>query len=84
MLLAKNSNKRDTASLVAEIKKLGTLGKYKEVESGSFINGRNIDQFLQEERKTKEEFIASVRMDEPWPLLLKRGEARDNDLMKHF
>ena len=84
MLLAKNSNKRDTASLVSEIKKLGPLGKYKEVESGSFINGRNIDQFLQEERKTKEEFIASVRMEEPWPLLLKRGKARENDLMKHF
>ena len=84
MLLAKNSNKRDTASLVAEIKKLGTLVKYKEIESRSFTNGRNIDQFLQEERKIKEEFIASVRMDEPWPLLLKRGEARENDLMKHF
>ena len=70
MLLAKNSNKRDTASLVAEIKKLGTLGKHKEVESGSFINGRNIDQFLQEEQKKKENFIAAARMEEPWPLLL--------------
>ena len=84
MLLAKNSNKRDTASLMVEIKKLGTLGKYKEVEYASFINGRNIDQFWHEEQKTKEEFIASVRMEEPWPLLLKRGKARENYLMKHF
>ena len=69
---------------MAEIKKLGTLVKYKEIESRSFTNGRNIDQFLQEEQKTKEEFTPAARMEEPWPLLLKRGQARENDLMKHF
>ena len=61
----KYSNKRDTASLVAEIKKLKSSGKYKEVKSGSFVNGRNIYHFLQEEGKAKEEFIAAMRMEEP-------------------
>ena len=84
LLLARNYDKRDISSLVTEIKNLENLNKYKELEPGSFIRHRIIDQFLQEESKTKQEFMAAVRMEEPHPLLLERGEARENELMLKF
>ena len=73
LLLARNYDKRDISSLVTEIKNLENLNKYKELEPGSFIRHRIIDQFLQEESKTKKEFMAAVRMEEPHPLLLEPG-----------
>ena len=84
LLLAENYDNRDMSPLVAEMKNLESLCQYKEPESGSFISHRKIDQFLQEEGKTPKEFMAAVRIEEPHPLLLERGEARENKLMLDF
>ena len=84
LLLTKNYDKRDMSSLVEEMKNLERLREFKELEPGSFVSHRNIDQFLKEEGKTKKELMAAVRMEEPHPLLLQRGEARENKLMQHF